>query len=55
LFEYSLLIHVLAHIAFESGWIQNLPKLVEDIFHTLINTCPSGVLCLVQGVHTFVK
>ncbi|KAG2264478.1 hypothetical protein Bca52824_071557 [Brassica carinata] len=44
----SLLIHVLAHIAFEACRIQNLPKLVEDIFQTSINTDPGGALRLVQ-------
>ncbi|KAF3486353.1 hypothetical protein F2Q69_00055616 [Brassica cretica] len=44
----NLLIHVLAHIAFEACRIQNLPKLVEDIFQTSINTDPGGALRLVQ-------
>uniref|UniRef100_M4CNR0 ABC1 atypical kinase-like domain-containing protein n=1 Tax=Brassica campestris TaxID=3711 RepID=M4CNR0_BRACM len=34
--------------------IENLPKLVEDIVQTSINTGPRGVLRLVQGVQAFV-
>ncbi|CAN6973511.1 unnamed protein product [Brassica oleracea var. botrytis] len=34
--------------------IENLPKLVEDIVQTSINTGPRGALRLVQGVQAFV-
>ena len=39
---------------FDAGRIENLPKLVEDIVQTSINTGPRGVLRLVQGVQAFV-
>lgn len=41
-------------IPFDAGWIENLPKLVEDIVQTSINTGPHGALRLVQGVQAFV-
>ncbi|ESQ40435.1 hypothetical protein EUTSA_v10013198mg [Eutrema salsugineum] len=34
--------------------IENLPKLVEDIVHTSINTGPRGAVRLIQGVQAFV-
>lgn len=34
--------------------IDNLPKLVEDIVQTSINTGPRGALRLVQGIQAFV-
>lgn len=36
-----------------AGRIENLPKLVEDIVQTSINTGPRGALRLVQGVQAF--
>ncbi|WZZ37799.1 hypothetical protein YC2023_034058 [Brassica napus] len=39
---------------FDAGRIENLPKLVEDIVQTSINTGPRGALRLVQGVQAFV-
>ena len=50
----SLLIHLLVYMAFDAGQIEKLPKLVEDIVQTSINTGPRGVTRLVQGVQAFV-
>lgn len=41
-------------MAFDAGQIEKLPKLVEDIVQTSINTGPRGVTRLVQGVQAFV-
>lgn len=48
------MIHLLVYMAFDAGQIEKLPKLVEDIVQTSINTGPRGVTRLVQGVQAFV-
>lgn len=37
-----------------SASIEDLPKLVEDILQTSINTGPRGALRLAQGIQAFV-
>lgn len=39
---------------FDTGRLENLPKLMEDIVQTSINTGPRGAIRLVQGVQAFV-
>lgn len=34
--------------------VQNLPKLMEDIVQTSINTGPRGALRLAQGIQAFI-